>query len=159
MELTSDLLKKAYQIAEKAHEGQLDKAGVPYILHPLHVANDVETEELQVVALLHDVIEDTDWTAEDLIRNGIPEELVKVVCLLTHDKEKHVTYMEYIADLCVDERARKVKMADLRHNMQISRIPEPTRKDYKRMELYRKAYALIEKTEEKKMNEYEREEL
>lgn len=147
MEVKDELLEKAYEIAKKAHQGQVDKAGRPYIEHPLHVAGDVEGIELKVIAMLHDVIEDTDWNKEDLIREGIPEELVEVVCLLTHDLIKYPGYMEYVKALSSNPMARKVKMADLRHNMDISRIPNPVNRDFKRLEKYKKAYAFLEMIE------------
>ncbi len=144
----SNILDKAFKIAKKAHAGQLDKAGQPYITHPMHVADDLDSVELKVIGLLHDVLEDSDWTSEELIAEGIPEELVRVVCMLTHDEDVFPNYMDYIRMISTDLMARKVKMADLRHNMDITRIPNPRQKDYDRVKKYQKAYAFLENVEE-----------
>lgn len=147
MERESSLFDKAYQIAEKAHAGQKDKAGQPYLAHPVHVAADLDSVELKVIGLLHDVLEDSDWTREELIAEGIPEELVRVVDMLTHDEDVFPDYMDYIYMISKDPMARKVKMADLRHNMDLTRIPNPKQKDYDRVKKYQKAYAFLENAE------------
>lgn len=127
----------ALKIATEAHKGQVDKAGVPYINHPLTVASLVDTEEEKIVALLHDTIEDTNITEQDLIDYGFPNEIVEAVKLLTHDK--NVPYMDYVAKIKDNELARKVKIADLTHNSDLSRLKEITDKDKKRYEKYQKA--------------------
>ncbi|WP_375168466.1 HD domain-containing protein [Sneathia vaginalis] len=127
----------ALKIATEAHKGQVDKAGVPYINHPLTVASLVDTEEEKIVALLHDTIEDTNITEQDLIDYGFPNEIVKAVKLLTHNK--NVPYMDYVAKIKDNELARKVKIADLTHNSDLSRLKEITDKDKKRYEKYQKA--------------------
>ena len=99
------------KIATEAHKGQVDKVGVPYINHPLTVASLVDTEEEKIVALLHDTIEDTNITEQDLIDYGFPNEIVEAVKLLTHNK--NVPYMDYVAKIKDNELARKVKIADL----------------------------------------------
>lgn len=124
-------------IAYKAHEGQVDKAGKPYILHPLHVMKQVRTIEEQIVALLHDVIEDTDCTLEDLRKEHFSEKVLEALALMTHDKT--VPYMDYIAKIKENPLARAVKIADLHHNMDLKRIPNPTEKDYERLEKYKAA--------------------
>ena len=108
----------ALKIATEAHKGQVDKAGVPYINHPLTVASLVDTEEEKIVALLHDTIEDTNITEQDLIDYGFPNEIVEAVKLLTHNK--NVPYMDYVAKIKDNELARKVKIADLTHNSDLS---------------------------------------
>ncbi|WP_066729635.1 HD domain-containing protein [Sneathia sanguinegens] len=127
----------ALKIATEAHKGQVDKAGVPYINHPLTVASLVDTEEEKIVALLHDTIEDTNITEQDLIDYGFPNKIVEAVKLLTHNK--NVPYMDYVAKIKDNELARKVKIADLTHNSDLSRLKEITEKDKKRYEKYQKA--------------------
>lgn len=141
----TDLTRKAFWIACQAHAGQVDKAGVPYILHPLSVAENMPSEELAAVALLHDVIEDTYVTAEKLLADGIPDEIVRGVVLLTHTEGDGLTYFEYVERLKNDFLASPVKKADLRHNSLLSRLPdEPTEKDMKRLDKYRKALAILD---------------
>ena len=136
--LYTDLTKKAMLFAYKAHEGQYDRGGVPYVFHPFHLAEQMDTEIEICAALLHDIVEDTDYTLEDIRAEGFPEEIVRVVALLTHDPE--VPYMEYVRRLKPDETARKVKLADLEHNSDASRaVGEDPDILNKRMEKYRKA--------------------
>jgi len=127
----------ALKIATEAHKGQVDKAGVPYINHPLTVASLVETEEEKIVALLHDTIEDTNITEQDLLNYGFSNKIVEAVKLLTHNK--NVPYMDYVAKIKDNELARKVKIADLTHNSDLSRLKEITDKDKKRYNKYQNA--------------------
>lgn len=127
----------ALKIATEAHKGQVDKAGVPYINHPLTVASLVDTEEEKIVALLHDTIEDTNITEQDLLNYGFSNKIVEAVKLLTHNK--NVPYMDHIAKIKDNKLARKVKIADLTHNSDLSRLKEITEKDKKRYEKYQKA--------------------
>ena len=136
------MLEKARKIAEKAHEGQMDKGGHPYILHPLRVMNRCETEMEKITALLHDVLEDSDHTLEDLRREGFAEEILEALVCLTHLEGED--YMTYIERICQNPLAARVKYADLQDNMDISRIPQPTEKDFARLEKYKKAKARIE---------------
>ena len=122
----TEMTVKAMRIAYDAHEGQTDHNGLPYILHPVHLAEQMEDELSCTVALLHDVVEDTEVTLADLEKE-FPKEVTEAVALLTHDKEGD--YFEYIAALKDHPLARKVKMADLAHNSDPSRakasgIPE-----------------------------------
>ena len=130
-------MKFADEFAAKKHYGQVDKAGAPYIEHPRAVALKLDGELEKVVALLHDTVEDTDATIEE-IRDLFGNEVADAVALLTHDKS--VPYMDYIESVKSNDVARKVKMADLSHNMDLSRLPVVTDKDYERVEKYRKAY-------------------
>lgn len=122
------LTEKAMKIAFEAHKGQVDKAGLPYFHHPLHLAEqfDGETpaiaEKLVTAALLHDVVEDTEWTFDGLREAGIPDDVVEAVKLLTHGKD--VDYDAYITAINENDIARKVKMADLRHNLDETRLRE-----------------------------------
>lgn len=120
------LTKKAMNLAYEAHHGQLDKSGTPYIFHPIHLAEQMEDEYSCCAALLHDVVEDTAVTLEDL-RKDFPEEVVEAVRLLTH--EKSVPDEEYLLAIRENPIARKVKLADNAHNADQTRsvgadIPE-----------------------------------
>ena len=132
--LYTPLTKKALKLSFAAHKDQLDKSGMPYIYHPFHVAEQMETEETVAVALLHDVIEDTDYTLEDLKAMGFPYSVTGALALMTHDDS--VPYLDYVAKLKDDPIARAVKLADLRHNSDLSRIPDATQKDLDRVAQY-----------------------
>lgn len=131
----------AKAIAIQAHEGQLDKAGKPYIEHPRTVAGSVEGDVAKAVAWLHDVVEDSSMTLEDLKAEGIAPEIINHVRLLTHDKS--VPYLEYIAAIKGDPVAREVKLADLRHNSDLSRLNTITDKDRERLAKYQQALELL----------------
>lgn len=137
----SKLIKLAYEIAEKAHRGQLDKAGRPYIEHPLAVAASVDGEDAKVTALLHDVMEDTPITADELAAAGLPPHIVEALVLLTHRSSD--SYDDYIQRLRSNRLAVRVKLADLRHNSDLSRLPIITPKDLARTEKYRRYIELL----------------
>ena len=140
--LYTDATKTAMRICYDAHAGQMDKAGLPYVFHPFHLAEQMETEHEICVALLHDVMEDTNTTADDLVTAGIPREYVATCCLLTHDQD--VPYMDYVVALKDDEVARRVKIADLTHNSDLSRLGHaPTEADLQRVEKYQAAIRLL----------------
>lgn len=123
--------EKALLIAVKAHSGQVDKLGLPYILHPLAVASQLDTLELKIIGLLHDTIEDTTVTEEYLLREGISKDLVEVVKLLT--KPEGEPYEEYLKRVNENPMAKKVKLADLAHNTSPERssgLNERRRKKY-----------------------------
>lgn len=141
----NSLLELAIKVATEAHKGQTDKGGNPYIEHPKAVAAQVNNIEHKIVAYLHDVIEDTEITLDDLSEMGFTYRIVNSVRLLT--RTDTLTYKEYLKRLKADDNARHVKIADLRHNMDISRIPEPTEKDYKRLEKYKKSLEFLEFSE------------
>lgn len=142
------LYERAFQIASAAHAGQTDKAGAPYINHPVAVASTVSTEKGKAVALLHDVLEDTSLTAEDLLEAGIPADVVSAVVVLTKDPDQD--YFSYIEQLASCPLARTVKIADLEHNMDLLRLPEVTEEDKKREEKYQKAYSILATYQKKK---------
>jgi len=131
------LLLLADKTAEKAHEGQLGFDGQPYVTHPRTVASFLDDTEHKITALLHDTIEDTDMTAQRLLELGFTKRIVRSVAALTRAED--TDYMDYIASLLTDPNAKYVKLADLRHNMDISRIPHPTEHDFERIEKYRRA--------------------
>ena len=130
-------LDRAIELAKQHHEGQTDKAGKPYIEHPLRVMNQVESEEEKIVAVLHDIVEDTDISLDDLRSEGFSEEVVSAVeCLTKQDGENYDSYIERIS---FNPLAVKIKLADLEDNRDLTRLPEVTDKDLKRIEKYDKA--------------------
>lgn len=139
------MIWEALQIAYNAHHEQLDKGGNAYFLHPVFVALQMDTEEEKITGILHDVIEDTDITLEDLKRQGFSENVIAAVDAMT--RRDGETYMEFIKRLSVNEIARRVKIQDIRNNMDLSRIPEPTKKDWDRMDVYMKALTYLEEKE------------
>jgi len=131
-------LEKAIEIAVNAHQGQKDKAGMPYVLHPLRIMIKQDTLEAMIAAVLHDVVEDTDVTLDQIAEAGFSETVLGAIRLLTHDQD--TPYMEYVNALATNPIARKVKIADLIDNMDMDRIPKPQEKDYLRLEKYQIAY-------------------
>ena len=131
------MLELALSIATEAHNGQFDKAGVDYIEHPIYVASQVDTEEEKAVALLHDVIEDSPVSAEELLQAGLPETVVTAVQVLTKKKEQD--YQTYLETVKKNPLARVVKLADLKHNSDLSRLSSITEKDRERLKKYKKA--------------------
>lgn len=139
------LLEKAIDIARKVHTGQVDKAGAPYILHPLRVMLHMESDEEKIIAVLHDVVEDgkdRGFTFDYLRKAGFSEEIIETLKVLTHDKSE--TYELYVEKIKLNPVARRVKIADLRDNMRIDRIHNPTKKDYMRIEKYKQAMKMLE---------------
>lgn len=137
----SEAVKKAMTIAYKAHEGQVDKGGYPYIFHPLHIAEKMENEIEIIVALLHDVAEDTKITFEEMEAEGIPVAAIEALKLLCHNKE--IPYMDYIKAMQNNIVAMRVKRQDLLHNMDISRCPNNKEKAMSRYKKYEKALELL----------------
>lgn len=138
----NQLLELAIKVATEAHAGQVDKGGKPYINHPQAVAASLTNTEYKIVAYLHDVCEDTSITFDDLKDMGFTYRIVNSIRLLT--KNDKLTYEEYLRRLRMDSCARAVKMADLKHNMDITRIPNPSEKDHARIEKYKKSLAFLE---------------
>lgn len=127
---------KAFEIAIDAHDGQKDKGGHPYVLHPIRVAGKVKGQDEQVVALLHDVVEDTDWTLDGLREAGFSEEIVAAVDAIS--RREGESRRAYLARCKTDPIARVVKMADLEHNMDLSRLADVTDRDIRRNAQYEK---------------------
>lgn len=138
--INTKLTRIAMKLAYDKHHGQVDKVGVPYIFHPIHVAESMDDEISCCVALLHDIVEDTDTTFESL-EELFPKEVVDAVRLLTHDKD--VPYMDYVAKIKENEISRKVKIADLTHNLDITRLENITDKDRERIEKYKNALEFL----------------
>ena len=128
---------KAHNIAKMAHFGQVDRAGVDYIKHPEAVGSFVKTDEEKAVAYLHDVIEDTPLTLLDLEMFGLSKTIIEAVDILT--KKKGQDYQSYLNLVKTNEVARIVKLADLRHNTDLTRIPKLSKSDIKRNKKYIKA--------------------
>lgn len=130
-------LEDAIALAALAHRGQVDKVGQPYILHPLRVMLRLKSQQERMIAVLHDVVEDTNQTLADLARLGYPPEVILALDKLTIRPGEE--YEDFIARLGPDPVARRVKLADLEDNMDVSRLPEITPKDEKRLDKYRRA--------------------
>ena len=141
--LYTELTKKAMKISFEAHKNQTDKNGIPYIFHPIHLAEQMVGEKAICVALLHDVVEDTDMTFSQLEQEGFPEEIIDALKLMTHDKS--VPYMDYVEKIKGNDIAAAVKLADLRHNSDLTRLDVVDEKAKRRYEKYQKAIKLLEK--------------
>lgn len=137
----TDLTKLAMKLCFERHRDQVDKCGIPYPFHPFHVAESMTDEKTTCVALLHDILEDTDTTGEELIGLGFPDDVVEAVCLMTH--EDGVPYMDYVRQIKTNPIARAVKISDLTHNSDLSRLNTVTEKDLKRAEKYREALKIL----------------
>lgn len=142
------LTENAMKIAFDAHKDQKDKSGLPYFHHPMHLAEQFNDEKLVATAMLHDIVEDTSITFEDLKKANIPDDVLSALKLLTH--ENHQNYDEYIKKIANNEIARKVKMADLQHNMDETRLrPDNCTNAYdaekikKRRDKYKAAYTFL----------------
>ena len=138
-------VKKAMVICCRAHQNQTDKGGMPYVFHPFHLAEQISSEEPVCAALLHDVCEDTGWTVEDLRREGISSKVLEALVLLC--RQPDVPYLQYAAGLSSNPIAREVKIADLKHNMDLSRLDCPGPRDYQRAEKYGQALKMLEEWE------------
>lgn len=134
-------LEKAMEIAFKFHKGQKDKGGNPYILHPIAVMMAVKTIKEKIVAILHDIVEDTKVTLEYLRKEGFDEEIVLAVDALTRRNEE--TYDEFLYRIKQNELATRVKIEDIKQNMDLTRIPNPNKNDISRVKKYRRALEIL----------------
>ena len=137
----TDMTRLAMKIAYEAHHGMLDVPGVPYIFHPMHLAEQMDDEISCAVALLHDVVEQTDVTLDDLRSAGFPLKVTVAVSLLTHDPE--TDYFDFIRALKSNPIAKKVKLADLQHNSDLSRWARIDEQDIERTRKYAQAKAIL----------------
>lgn len=135
-------LAHAIRIAAQVHEGQLDKAGQPYILHVLRVMLGCHSPDAQVAAALHDVVEDSDWTLDDLRHEGFSETVIEIVDALT--RREGEDYFAFARRAAATPLGREVKRADLLDNMDIRRIANPAEKDWERLKRYRAALDMID---------------
>lgn len=143
----TELTKKAMLIAYQAHKDMSDKNGIPYIFHPIHLAEQMDSEKAVIVALLHDVVEDTDWTMSGLEQEGFPKDVIDALNLLTHNDE--IEYLECIRQINQSSNpyAKAVKLADLKHNSDLSRLQKIDEKTLLRIEKYKKAIAILTEKE------------
>jgi len=130
-------LERAIAIAAEAHQGQVDKAGAPYILHPLRVMMRLSSADERIVGVLHDVVEDTGWTFEDLAKEGFSSAAIDALRSVT--KLEGEAYEDFVLRASRNAIGAKVKLADLADNSDMSRIANPTEKDYKRLAKYQRA--------------------
>jgi (p)ppGpp synthase/HD superfamily hydrolase len=130
-------LEDAISFAVKAHRGRKDKAGAVYVLHPLRVMLRMKTKNERIVAVLHDVVEDTKYSIEDLRKAGYSDKILKAIDHLTHDRGE--AYEQFIKRVKLNSLARGVKIADLKDNLDLSRIKRPKERDLRRMKKYRRA--------------------
>ena len=137
----TEMTKKALKVSFAAHKEQVDKTGMPYVYHPFHLAEQMKDEETTIAALLHDVAEDTEMTVDDLLAMGFSESICDALRLLTHDK--NVPYLDYVALIKENPIAKAVKLADLRHNSDLTRLDTVTEKDLQRAEKYQAAIKLL----------------
>jgi len=134
--------KKALKLCYQAHRDQVDKSGLPYVFHPFHLAEQMHDEDTTVTALLHDVAEDTAITLEDIAAMGFAPQVLEALRLLTHDAS--VPYMDYVAAIRPNPIARAVKLADLRHNSDATRMDSVDEKMRSRYAKYAAAIRLLE---------------
>jgi (p)ppGpp synthase/HD superfamily hydrolase len=139
--LYTPMTKKAMQICFRAHRDQVDKSGIPYVFHPIHLAEQMTDEDTTVVALLHDVVEDTHYTLEDLAAMGFSRQVLDAIGLMTH--ADGVPYMDYVAKIKENPIARAVKLADLRHNSDLTRLDTVDDKAKARAQKYAQAIVLL----------------
>ena len=138
----TELTKKALKLCFTAHKEQVDKSGLPYVFHPFHLAEQMPDELTAVSALLHDVVEDTPYTFADLREMGFPAQVLDALALLTH--EDAVPYLEYVKRLKDNPIAQAVKLADLRHNSDLTRLDHVDDQALRRAEKYRQAIQFLE---------------
>ncbi len=134
--------KMALKLCFEAHKEQNDKSGMPYVFHPFHLAEQMDTEETTVVALLHDVVEDTNYTVADLTEMGFGKQITDAITLMTHAED--VDYMDYIRNIKGNPIAKAVKLADLKHNSDLTRLDTIDEKALSRREKYLKAIAILQ---------------
>ena len=139
----TEMTKKALKLCFEAHKEQIDKRGMPYVFHPFLLAEQMQDEESTIVALLHDVIEDTDYTLDDLRKMGFDDSVLAAINLMTH--EDGAPYMDYVEQFKTNPIAKTVKLADLRHNSDMTRLEVVTIRDQERAEKYLAAIKLLEK--------------
>lgn len=137
----TELTKKAMRICFEAHKDQRDKNGMPYIFHPVHLAEQMTREHDVCVALLHDVVEDTDISLEQLEAEGFPAEIIDALRLMTHDES--VPYMDYVKAIKTNPIAAAVKLADLKHNSDLTRLDVVDECAIQRVKKYKEAMELL----------------
>ena len=134
-------LERAIEIAVEAHKGQKDKAGNPYILHPLRLMFQMKTDNERMAAVLHDVVEDSDWTLDDLRKENFDNEVIDAVNLLTRDDND--SYEEFVQKAASNPISKAVKSADITDNLDLSRISKMTEKDVDRVKKYQRVLKIL----------------
>ena len=134
-------LERAIAIAATAHAGQLDKTGACYILHPLRMMMRLEDVDAKIVAVLHDVVEDTEWTFEALAGEGFSAEVLRALDCVT--KREGEDYQAFVQRSAIDPLARRVKLMDLEDNMNLLRLSQVTAKDLERLQKYHQAWLVL----------------
>lgn len=134
-------VEDAVSIAARAHRGQKDKAGASYLLHPLRMMLRMDTEAAMMAAVLHDVVEDTEWTLERLREAGFSDEVLEAVDCLTHREGE--SYEQFVERVRANPIARQVKIADLEDNMNVRRINQLGPRDLERLEKYHRAWRVL----------------
>ena len=137
----SPQINKAINIMFEAHKDQRDKSGLPYVFHPFHLAEQMTDEDTTIVALLHDTIEDTDITEEYLRAQGFKPEVIDAGVLLTRNNDED--YFDYVRRVAENPIAKAVKLADLKHNSDMSRLEKVSEYDIIRAEKYKKAIRIL----------------
>ena len=140
MDINSPMIKKAMNLAFNAHEGQTDKGGMAYIMHPFYIASKLNEEDEIITALLHDTLEDSNLTKEDLLNAGFSTDIIEAIDILTRKQDD---YFDYIYKVKKNDLARKIELLDLKHNMDLTRLEKITNKDIKRNEKYKKAIEIL----------------
>ncbi len=138
------MTKLALTVSFEAHKNPKDKSGLPYVYHPFHLAEQMKDEDTTIVALLHDVVEDTDLTMEDLASMGFGPKVIEALRLMTHAKS--VPYLDYVRAIAQNPIARAVKIADLTHNSDLSRLEMVTDEDLARVEKYKHALEILKQS-------------
>jgi len=139
-------LERAIEIAVSAHKEQVDKGGNPYILHPLRVMMSLDTEQEMIVGVLHDVVEDSEWTFHDLKTEGFSDEIIEALNSVTKmDSEKGSDdgYFQFVQRAKQNPIGAKVKIADLKDNLDVSRVPELGEDDLKRINKYKRSLEIL----------------
>ena len=139
-------IERAIQIATEAHDGQKDKAGLPYLLHPLRIMMQMDSLEKMIIAALHDVVEDSQWTLEGLRREGFSETIVNAVDSLS--RREGETYDAYIERVKLNPTAIPIKLGDLKDNADIMRLNWLTESDWERLNRYHRAYIQLKAVSE-----------
>lgn len=135
------MTKIALKLCFEAHKNQKDKSGLPYVFHPFHLAEQMKDENTTIVALLHDIVEDTPCTIDELRNIGFDNQIIEAISIMTHNES--VPYMEYIRQVKLNPIAKAVKLADLKHNSDLTRLDMITEKDLKRVEKYQTAISIL----------------
>jgi len=137
-------LERAIEIAVEAHKGQKDKAGIPYVLHPLRLMFKMESNNEKIAALLHDVVEDSDWTLDDLKKEGFNSDVIEAVSLLTRDEKD--SYDEFVQKTVSNPISKNVKIADINDNLDLNRLNVIMDKDIARIKKYHRILKSITNT-------------